>query len=289
MNPMRKDFDAQPTFPFSFVCKETKTIQRELPDHLHDWFELVFVHGGKGSFFIDQTIYDIGAGDLFIIPGNTIHRALPDNHEPVTSSAIFFNPFFIDATSFCEPFSYLQCFEYARKNKSFRHTCTPALIQIIETEFNRIELELQSQCIGHWHAVVLHIQRILLEVNREIEFGKNEKENVDFGRGPAWMRTILQFVDLHFTEDLSLHTLCVRAAVSPAHFSRVFKHLTGMNVTEYILLKRIIHAKNLLLETEDKVSTIAGLCGFDSMSHFYRVFKQYVGVTPVSLRKQSND
>nr|WP_285891320.1 AraC family ligand binding domain-containing protein [Paenibacillus pasadenensis] len=100
-----------------------------MPDHVHDWFELVYIYCGKGSFFIDQTIYDIREGDLFIIPGNTIHRAMPDTIEPLTTTAIFFDPLCIDLTSLGETFSYLQCFERAQKSKNFKylHTGAPSI------------------------------------------------------------------------------------------------------------------------------------------------------------------
>ncbi|WP_308636003.1 AraC family transcriptional regulator [Paenibacillus silvisoli] len=284
MKPVR--IDAQPEFPFALTYRDTKPPQRELPDHLHDWYELVYVHSGKGSFFIDRTIYDMRAGDLFILPGSTIHRAFPDKDEPVTSTALFLSPILVEQPSLGEAFSYLQCFEQSRASRSFKLECPPELQSRIELCLDEMETELRLGRIGYRHAVVLLTEQLLLAVNRE-KSGELRPKSLSSFSGPAWMRDILLYIDHRFTEDIGLGSLCARAAVSPAHFSRVFKQLTGMNVTGFIAAKRIIRAKELLLETDDSIATIAAACGFESMPHFHRVFKGIVGLTPAAFRQQA--
>ncbi|MFC4808659.1 helix-turn-helix transcriptional regulator [Paenibacillus sp. GCM10023250] len=286
MRPVRKTFESLPDFPFSLAFRDTKTPQNELPDHLHDWYELVYVHSGKGSFFIDRTIYDMRVGDLFIIPGNTIHRALPDKEDPVTSTALFMSPLLVEQPSFGEAFTYLQCFDQSRKQHLFQMSCSAALQMRIESLLNQIEAELRSQQLGYRHAVLLNTQRLLLEINRDRNNGKQHKSRAAF-KGPNWMKDILLYIDNHFTEDIGLGSLSFMASVSPAHFSRVFKQLTGMNVTKFINAKRIVHAKELLLETEENVGTISAACGFESLPHFHQVFKRIAGVTPHQFRTQA--
>ncbi|NBD28045.1 helix-turn-helix domain-containing protein [Paenibacillus glycinis] len=285
MRPVRKNFESLPDFPFSLAFRDTKTPQNELPDHLHDWYELVYVHSGKGSFFIDRTIYEMRKGDLFIIPGNTIHRAFPDKEEPVTSTALFLSPLFVEQPLFGEAFAYLQCFDQSRKNRMFKMACSVELQMRIESLLNHIEAELRMQKLGYRHAVLLNTQQLLLEINRDRHDGQQQKSHAAF-KGPNWVRDILLFIDKHFTEDIGLSSLCLIASVSPAHFSRVFKQLTGMNVTKFINVKRIVHAKELLLETEENVGTISAACGFESLPHFHQVFKKIAGVTPNQFRKQ---
>ncbi|SFJ55572.1 AraC-type DNA-binding protein [Paenibacillus sp. UNC496MF] len=285
MEPVRKNFESLPDFPFSLTFRDTKTPQNELPNHFHDWYELVYVHSGKGSFFIDRTIYEMRRGDLFIIPGNTIHRAFPDKEEPVTSTALFLNPLLLEQPSLGEPFTYMQCFDQSRKNRVFKTACSAELQIDIENLLNHIEAELRLQKLGYRHAVLLNTQRLLLEINRDRNHGKQQKGHSSF-KGPNWVRDILLYIDNHFTEDIGLSSLCTIASVSPAHFSRVFKQLTGMNVTRFINVKRIVYAKELLLETEENVGTVSTNCGFESLPHFHQVFKKIVGVTPNQFRKQ---
>ena len=70
------------------------------------------------------------------------------------------------------------------------------------------------------------------------------------------------YIELNLENELKMNNLAKIAAVSPAHFSRVFKELIGMNVTEYITTKRIIMAKNLLQEQKENIALIAEQCGF---------------------------
>src|SRR5690606_17852382 len=104
--------------------------------------------------------------------------------------------------------------------------------------------------------------------------------------GPQWMRTILRHIDVYPDEPLTLSALSARAAVSTAHFYRVYKQLTGMNETAYVTIKRVARAKELLAATDDNVESAAERCGFESLPHFHRMFKKYAGMTPAAYRRQ---
>ncbi|WP_217594447.1 AraC family transcriptional regulator [Cohnella sp. GbtcB17] len=285
MKPIFKPLNASPAFPFSFVYRDTKTKQRELPDHLHDWYEMVYVHDGKGTFFIDSTFYDMHAGSLFLIPGNTIHRAFPDTADPVTSTALFFNPALVQARPLGEPFSYLQCFDRSRLSRLYRLPCSPALMAGFEQILREIDEELRASQMGMRHAVTLLIQRLLLSVNRESGTAGRGQHTATPAIGPRWMREALLFIDEHYAEDIGLRELSKRASVSPAHFSRLFKQMTGMNVTGFIAAKRIVKAKEMLLATDHGVARIAAECGFESLPHFHRLFKRIAGGTPAAYRR----
>ncbi|CAI6077236.1 helix-turn-helix domain-containing protein [Cohnella sp. JJ-181] len=285
MKPIHKQFNVPPAFPFSFVYRDTKTKQRELPDHLHDWHEIVYVHGGQGTFFIDRTFYDMRAGSLFVIPGNTIHRALPDAQDPVTSTAVFFNPALLPQPSLGEAFSYMQCFDWSRMNRTHHIHSSAALQDTIERCLREVDAELSAAAHGYRHAVALLVQRILLSINRELGTGGLAETVPPPAVGPVWMRDALLYIDERYAEEIGLHELCKRASVSPAHFSRVFKQLTGMNVTGFIAAKRIVKAKRMLLETGHNVALIAAECGFESLPHFHRLFKRIVGRTPAAYRR----
>ncbi|MGG4144362.1 AraC family transcriptional regulator [Paenibacillus algorifonticola] len=286
MKPFRKPFEVGSSFPFDFVYRDRKHWQTELPDHLHDWYELVYIYEGKGTFFIDQTFYDMKPGDLFIIPGNTIHRSFPDKEEPVTSTAIFFSTLFVQTASFGDTFSYLRCFDHAKKHKRYKFEPTTQeqlkLVQLID----ELELEQREQQPGYRQAILLQLEHILLLMNRRIIASSREYAKADSPLiGPLWMRNILHYIDEHPESPLGLSVLAQMAAVTPAHFSRVFKQLTGMNVTDYVTAKRIIRAKELLLASDDNVRLIADACGFESLPHFHRMFKKVTGQTPAAYKK----
>ncbi|MBW5449086.1 helix-turn-helix domain-containing protein [Cohnella sp. CFH 77786] len=285
MTPYRKPFFGDPLFPFDINYKDIKSPQQELPDHLHDRFELVYVYAGKGTFFIDKTFYEKTPGDLFVIPGNTIHRSFPDPDDPIVSTAVFFAPALAQAGTFDEGYSGLRCFELARNRKSFKIELPDELRKPLETVLDGMEEELRLQRNGYRHAVRLLLQQLLLQVNRYAA-SAIPGDAGDRRIGPAWMQLALREIDEFPGRGIGLSELAERASVSPPHFSRVFKRLTGMNVTDYVNAKRIVLAKELLLETEDSVGLIAERCGFESLPHFHRVFKSLTGVTPAAYKRE---
>lgn len=285
MNPVRKSFFEDPLFPFDFVYQDTKSPQRELPDHLHDRFEMVYVYKGKGTFFINKTFYEMNAGDMFLIPGDTIHRAFPDADDPVTSTAVFFAPALVQLDSLGDSYSSLNCFDLARKRKIYKIETAEPLRTQTETALMEIDEEFRAKKMGYRHAIRLQLQRLLLRYNRHA-MPEHPGDSAGVQVGPVWMKQILQYIDRHHPESgLGLSALADRVSVTAAHFSRVFKQLTGMNVTDYVNAKRIVRAKELLLGTDDSVDRIAVRCGFDSLPHFHRVFKSLTGLTPGSYRR----
>ncbi|MCA0757712.1 AraC family transcriptional regulator [Paenibacillus sp. N4] len=283
MNPYRKRFDAGVAFPFECVYRDTKTAQNELPDHIHDWYELVYLYSGKGTFFIDQTIYSAVAGDIFLIPGNTIHRSFPDPDNPKTATALFFSPTLVHSAPLGEPFTFLRCFEQAKRTKTYKLRATENEKRQLEALIDAIHAEERNRLPGSRQAVLLHLQHILLMLSRSAYAPESPQPAT--AAAPGWMTSILTYIDEHPGDALGLSELARLASVTPAHFSRVFKKLTGMNVTEYVTTKRIIRAKELLIETEDSIADIAGRCGFESVPHFHRMFKKLTGMTPAHYKK----
>jgi AraC-like DNA-binding protein len=286
MHPVRKVFEANDAFPFSFAYKNTKSSQSELPDHFHDWYEVVYVYRGKGTFFIDHTFYEMKQGDLFLIPGNTIHRATPDKETPVTSTAIYFSPNMVHAPNLGDSFSYLHCFERAAAHHNYKFETLLSQRQNLDSWLESIQFEFKHPNLGHRQAILLQLLQLLLFFNRDLGSGTKPSTG-DSIAPPMWMREILLYIDQHFCEDIGLKTLSKQASVTPAHFSRVFKQLIGMNITAYIMTKRIIRAKQLLNENDLNISIIAEMCGFESLPHFHAMFKRVLGMTPAAARKSA--
>ncbi|QGQ95286.1 AraC family transcriptional regulator [Paenibacillus psychroresistens] len=286
MDPIRKKFASGQAFPFAYNYRDTKNPQSELPDHLHDWYELVYVYEGKGTFFINQTFYEMRKGDVFIIPGDTIHRAFPDKDNPVTSTAIFFSPLLVQQVSLGDSFSYLNCYEQSKIHRNYQIPLQLSMQLIIESCLDHIQHELEHKKTGYRHSIILDLQHMLLQLSRGSDTDSPHIQT-DSTTEPLWMKKILFHIDEHLEQDVGLAALSLKASISPAHFSRVFKKLTGMNITEYITTKRIIRAKELLLETDSNISLIAESCGFESLPHFHRMFKRITSLTPAAYKKAS--
>ena len=95
-----------------------------------------------------------------------------------------------------------------------------------------------------------------------------------------------QYIEEHYTEELSLGQVAAAVHTSPFYFSKLFKRATGINFTEFVSRLRTEKAKNLLLDPNLRVSEIAYAVGFQSLTHFNRVFKKIVGQSPTKYRAQ---
>lgn len=99
----------------------------------------------------------------------------------------------------------------------------------------------------------------------------------------------LQYIEKHYTDEITLEQLADISNVSKQHFCRVFKAQMKMRPMEYISRKRVTQAKELLLSTSKSIEEIAKLAGYDNPTYFGMVFKKYEGMTPTDCRKRECD
>lgn len=98
------------------------------------------------------------------------------------------------------------------------------------------------------------------------------------------IRKALQYIHNHLSEELSLEEVAKAANMSSFYFCKMFKKEKGINFTDYVSRARIEKAKNLLLNPNLRISEIAYEVGFQSLTHFNRVFKKVVGCSPTNYR-----
>lgn len=103
---------------------------------------------------------------------------------------------------------------------------------------------------------------------------------------PAAITRAKQFISEHQTEELSLEQVARSVHTSKFYFCKMFRKATGINFTDYLSRVRTERAKNLLLNPNLRVSEIAYEVGFQSLTHFNRVFKRILGQSPTDYRSQ---
>jgi AraC-like DNA-binding protein len=94
-----------------------------------------------------------------------------------------------------------------------------------------------------------------------------------------------QFIDEHYTEELSLGNVAASIHTSRFHLCKQFRRVTGLNFTEFVSRTRVEKAKDLLLNPNLRVSEIAYEVGFQSLTHFNRMFKRIMGSSPTECRR----
>jgi AraC-like DNA-binding protein len=95
-----------------------------------------------------------------------------------------------------------------------------------------------------------------------------------------------EYIHEHQTEEVSLGQVAKAVNTSTFYFCKMFKKVTGINFTDYLSRVRIEKSKNLLLNPNLRVSEIAFEVGFQSLTHFNRVFKKILGQSPTEYRAQ---
>jgi AraC family transcriptional regulator len=105
-------------------------------------------------------------------------------------------------------------------------------------------------------------------------------------QGLNWqqMRRIMDFVQDHLDQDLSLEALAQQVGFSPYHFARLFRHTTGESPHQFVLRQRIERAQRLLDTSEMPLIHVARVCGFANQSHLTQTFKRHLGLTPRTYR-----
>ena len=95
---------------------------------------------------------------------------------------------------------------------------------------------------------------------------------------------VLDYIDSHSTEELTLDDIADFSGFSKYHFTRLFKQYTDSTFYDYLSFRRIKSAEELLAKPELSITEIALQSGFSSISTFNRIFKQKKGCTPSEYR-----
>ena len=102
------------------------------------------------------------------------------------------------------------------------------------------------------------------------------------------VKTAIQYIERYYASDISLETCAAEAGLSYTHFSREFKRETGLRFVEYINHLRLIRAKSMLIRGALGMKEIAEKSGFRNYNYFFKVFKEYEGVTPAEFIAKYN-
>lgn len=100
------------------------------------------------------------------------------------------------------------------------------------------------------------------------------------------MERVKRYIEERYNEPITLEALAKVACLSKYHFCRRFKKETGMTCTRYINWVRIERAKKLLLDRSLTISNVSSDTGFNDLTYFERVFKEFVGISPSAYRKR---
>ena len=135
----------------------------------------------------------------------------------------------------------------------------------------------------------LYLKTLLVQllINSVRHLANNNADSQEYtGNVYNKVTEIIHYINEHYDDDsISLESISDTFYISPYYLSRIFKNVTGFTYTEYLNHVRIQKAQRMLKESNLKVIDIAGKVGFNSLTHFGRVFKNNTRYTPSAYRK----
>ena len=129
------------------------------------------------------------------------------------------------------------------------------------------------------------IDDISSQLHEAIEFFQKEIQNSQIAEEPASIKTIKQYINEHFHENLTLDMITGSAYLSPGYASRLFKKELNISIMDYLLKVRMEEAKKLLKIPDLQIDVIAARTGYADSSYFTKVFRKYEGMTPSQYRQ----
>lgn len=97
----------------------------------------------------------------------------------------------------------------------------------------------------------------------------------------------MRYIESNYADAITLDSVCKRFGFSPAHFSRLFKQVTGDTFSAYLSKVRFENAVTMLITTDKSIEDIAFECGFNSISYFSFAFKKNFQISPLKYRAES--
>jgi AraC-like DNA-binding protein len=267
---------AEPTLRFvgshNFLRQTPASPPRILHSHA-DTVEFLYIRDGKGICTVGGNKYSVQKGDMVIYNANTLHL---DNFGLVyfcgaTNIQISgFSPNVMLAPE-TSPVFHLDCHE-----NTFHHLLA-AMNEIAAANTDTA----QESCQLLFRSFFNQILYLIKAKQMPVENSMSDK-HISQATGDK----ILNYVNQHMLDRLSLQEVAAHFGLSPSYVSRIFKQTTSYTLSAYQTRGRIGHAQTLLLTTNMSLAEIAKKLGYATQGHFSRQFMEIVGVKPSVYRKQ---
>ncbi|MGO4537131.1 response regulator transcription factor [Paenibacillus sp. 2TAB19] len=145
-----------------------------------------------------------------------------------------------------------------------------------KVSFDFRELVRRCETLGQLEAAIHSL-------SEEME-SPNRMKLTDKGHGAQLIAKAMEYIKLHYREELTLQDVADSIHVSKSYLSNLFKKQSGHNFIDYVIDLRLHEAKRLLMENEIKIYEVAERSGFNDVKYFSKLFKKMTGMTPVEYR-----
>lgn len=237
--------------------------------HWHPAPELILVLSGSFSIAVSQDTHQLAAGEMLYINAEEVHSL--EAHATASSLlTVQFSPGLFNKT---HPVPRL---EY----RSMRSSLTPSDSHVYSALASLVAYLIQQA------SPFSRIAAVYLLLDALEKAGSPALQSQIHARDVVMIKECIEFINLHYEEDLTLGQLAEQAGVSYHHFSRTFKKVSNHNFKEYLTLIRTNKARQLLKDTHIPITEISQICGFREHKHLIFAFNKYCSMTPTDFRKR---
>ncbi|MDO9257561.1 MAG: helix-turn-helix transcriptional regulator [Bacteroidales bacterium] len=245
-----------------------------IPSHRHDHEELLIITHGKPVHFLDYTKETLQPPVIVYVAQGKVHNFVPDaetsgwvirfKNELVPNSRFNFYSNFLDRVNY-------------KLNDDYCSTTLNSLCEIMLKEFQ--EETINYQVITHLLSALL----TKLEADSKTEYLDNQAAN-------RWQmvtfNSFLKILEFNYMRPEGADFYSEKLNMSTRNLNLISQSAFGKSVTDIIETRKLIEARNLLLNSAKSVSEIGYDLGYNEKSHFTKVFRKRTGVTPTEYRDQ---
>jgi len=241
--------------------------------HWHEEMEILYFTEGEGVISCDLQEYPVRGGDVILINGKELHTGCIRGHG-VTYYCFHINTEFFHNRIGGEYVVF--------QHRITDHQCAALLDSVVKAE----------ACSGFMRAVTVKRDLYALFAllgERYVDAVLSEEEYKRKFKRLDTFNAVLEYIDGHYNDELTVHGLADRFFMSPSYFAHLFQKRTGKGVMEYVNETRIRYACSLLERENWPIGEIALRVGFNDVNYFSRKFKAVCRMTPKEYRRRYAD
>lgn len=245
--------------------------------HWHQEIELIYIRSGRALIRVDDCLVHAKPGDLVVCDSGSIHYS--DSYQMDNClDFIVFDPALAHAVG--------QPLRLPSPLLTKEQLASAGLDGPLQRLFRTLPEELGARRPYYTEIVKGLLRESWFSLRRAFppaaHAGSARRDDT-----LRHLQRLLEYLDTHYDEPVTLEDAARRMHFSPCYFSRVFRELTGVRFVTYVQLVRVEHAAARLREGDASIAELALACGFPNLRTFNRVFKQYTSLRPSEYRRQT--
>ncbi len=273
---------------FPIACYQDDLYRETVPWHWHKEFEYAIAMPGACTFIVENVSVPLRPGDGIFINSQVLHAVEPPEVDGAMLHSAVFHPRLVGGN----------------QETVFWETLVQPLLTDSALRYLVLKPEVpwQAQILDHFHAawnamaqevedyhnlIRFHLSaalHLLVKNTPSASQSLSEQERINAAR----VRGMLEFIQEHYTEELTMQEIAQSISTSNSVCLRCFHQLLGTTPIQYLKNYRLERAAYLLKTTSKTAKEIGMDCGFHDISYFTKSFREKMGCTPKEYQKRNH-